>query len=108
MKTLKNSQTRRNGPDHRKTIWDRVWKDRQGTVVIYQHPNALIITWVVLATLSLFVPTGAVENSFWWLSVIVLAAWALLEIFRGVNYFRQALGLIVLGLTIASVLSIGL
>ena len=108
MNTTKDSQPRRHGPDHRKNLWDRIWKDRRGKVVVYQHPNALIIGWAVLSFISLFVPSGVVENSFWWLSSAALVAWALLEIFQGVNYFRRAFGLLVLAAAVASFFSVGL
>ena len=64
MNIIKDSQPRRHGPDHRKNLWDRVWKDRQGKVVVYQHPSALIIGWAVLSFISLFVPSGLYDSSF--------------------------------------------
>lgn len=108
MNITQNTQSRRQGPDHRKNLWDRIWKNRQGMVVIYERPNALIISWAILAALSLFVSSGAAENIVWGLSSACLAVWALLELFKGTNYFRRGLGLVVLGLTIASIFSVGL
>lgn len=76
--------------------WDRTWKDRDGNVVIYRRPNALLIAWVILTLGSLFAPHGIAENTLWWASLAVLTAWSLLEIFKGVNYFRRGLGVLIL------------
>lgn len=76
--------------------WDKFWKDKDGNVVIYSRPNALLIAWVVLTLASLFAPRGMFEAIFWWASLAVLTAWSLLEIFKGVNYFRRTLGALVL------------
>lgn len=77
-------------------LWDKVWRDKHGNIVVYQRPNVLLIVWVVLTLASLFVPTGTPESVVWWASLAVLALWAVLEVWKGVNYFRKALGVIVL------------
>lgn len=76
-------------------LWDRLWRDKKGRVVIWQRPNILLIGWAVLTTISLFVgrKTGdmiAIAGD------ITLIAWAILELLKGVNYFRRLLGLAVL------------
>lgn len=80
--------------------WDKLWKDKHGHYVVYQRPNALLIAWVVLTLGSLFAPHGIAESVLWWASLAVLAAWSLLEIFRGANYFRRILGIGVLLLVV--------
>lgn len=82
--------------------WDKFWKDKDGNYAVFQRPNILLIVWVVLTLVSLFVPHGMAENICWWAAEAVLAAWSLLEIFRGVNYFRRVLGAIVLLMVVAS------
>lgn len=91
-----------------RSLWDKIWRDERGHVVIYQTPNVWIIAWVVLNCISLLSSSNKVENFFWWLGSGVLVIWALLEIFRGANYFRQALGLLVLLITVGSAFGIGL
>ena len=76
-------------------IWDKIWRDEDGHVVIFQMPNAWLIAWAVLTMLSLF--TGKlVSDVFSWASIGALIIWCLLEIFDGVNYFRRGLGTVVL------------
>jgi hypothetical protein len=91
----------------RDNLWDKFWYDSRGKVVVFQWPNIWLIGWVVLAFLSMVVPRGKSSDIFWWASTAVLAFWALLEIFKGVNYFRRLLGAAVLLLTIASAFNIG-
>lgn len=80
-------------------LWDKFWKDKNGNVVVYQHPNALLIGWVVLALISLFV-SAKLADVLWNASLGVLAIWSGLEIWKGVNYFRRSLGVIVLLLVV--------
>lgn len=80
-------------------LWDKFWKDKEGNVVVYQHPNVFLIGWLVLALASLFT-SSKLADILWQLSLAVLAIWALLEIFKGVNYFRRSLGAFVLLLVI--------
>lgn len=82
-------------------LWDKFWKDKRGRVVVWQTPNAFLIAWAVLTLLSLFL-NGAASDILWWVAIVDLAIWSLLEIFKGVNYLRRALGIIVLVLTILS------
>jgi hypothetical protein len=88
-------------------LWDKFWKDKDGNVVVYQRPNIWLISWVVLTLLSLFL-NGAVSSYLWWLALVSLTIWSLLEIFKGVNYLRRLLGVIVLVLTIMAALKAGL
>ena len=79
-----------------RSLWDRTWKDRQGRVVIWQMPNALLIGWAALTFVSLLVGSGRLADTFSWLASASLISWSLLEIFKGSNYFRRALGLLIL------------
>jgi len=97
--TLEIATRQRRHYEHQ-DLWDKFWKDKDGNYAIFRRPNALLIAWVVLTLGSLFAPHGIAENVFWWASLAVLAAWSLLEIFKGVNYFRRVLGVLVLVLVI--------
>jgi hypothetical protein len=88
-------------------LWDRVWKDKRGQVVIWQMPNFWLIAWAVLDIASL-VTNGRTSNILWWAGTIDLGIWAVLEIIMGTNYFRRLLGLIILLLAIGSALKLGL
>ncbi len=89
------------GPDQRHDLWSKIWKDRHGHVVIWQMPNIPLIAWAVLTAISLFF-SGSVANILSGLGSAALVIWALLEVFRGTNYFRRALGLLVLVVAVMS------
>lgn len=74
------------------------FKDKQGRVVLAQTPNSPLIGWFIFTILNLLwskdQPT--IHYLFELLSFGFIFTWAWLEITDGVNYFRRALGLIVL------------
>lgn len=71
---------------------DKMWRDAKGNVVIYQRPNWLLISWFVVSIIWLAGLAGTYSKVFFGLGFILLAAWAVLEMTRGVNYFRRLLG----------------
>jgi hypothetical protein len=84
------------------TLFDKTFRDSQGTVVIAQPPNLPLWTWIT-ATLLKFVFTKS--PLFEGLDAIAFGSiftWAWLELFEGVNYFRRALGAIALLGVVAS------
>lgn len=87
---------------------DRIWKDKRGRVVIYQRPNIWLIAWAVLDIVAIFAPGKSIPGYAWDAGAVALVIWCLLEIVRGVNYFRRALGLVVLLMIIATFFKIGL
>ena len=88
-------------------LWDKFWKDKDGNVVVYQHPNIFLIVWVALALVSLFVKEP-LSDILWHVSLGVLAVWSLLEIFKGVNYFRRLFGGVVLLLVVLAVFRVAI
>jgi hypothetical protein len=82
-------------------FWDKLWKDKNGDVVIWQTPNVPLIGWAVLTIICIFT-SGKASDIFGALGDASLVIWSLLEIFKGVNYFRRILGVIVLLFAIAS------
>lgn len=84
-------------------VWDKIWRDRRGHIVIWQMPNAWLFGWAGLTTVSLFF-NGTVANVLSTIASASLVVWSLLEIFKGVNYFRRALGLVVLIMAFASLI----
>lgn len=85
-------------------LWDKTWKDRRGRVVIWQTPNAWLIAWAGLTTLSLTFG-GRLADIMSWSGSGALIIWSLLEILKGTNYFRRVLGLLVLAFAVASLLN---
>ena len=84
-----------------RSLWDKTWRDRRGRVIVWQTPNAPLMAWLVLTIFSLLV-NGRLANILYWVGSAALITWSLLEIFKGVNYVRRALGLLVLVLAVAS------
>jgi hypothetical protein len=84
------------------TLFDRTFRDRQGTVVIVQPPNLPICTWVAASSLKFVFTQGPIFEGLDAIAFGSLFAWAWLELFEGVNYFRRALGALVLIGAIAS------
>ena len=85
-----------------KSLWDKIWKDKDGRVVIWQNPNIALATWFVAMVLTWFLAPGKLRSTFDLISFGALFIWAGLELFQGANYFRRAVGLIVLIVIIGS------
>lgn len=92
-------------PHH--NLWDKIWRDKRGHVVIFQMPNVPLYAWLAFSIATMVLPRGQAANVTWWLSEASLAIWASLEIFKGVNYFRRGLGLVVLILVTMTVFGVG-
>lgn len=74
------------------------FKDKHGQIVIFQRPNAPLIGWFIFAILNLLwgdSPPKA-HHVLHMISFGFIFTWAWLEITDGVNYFRRALGLLIL------------
>ncbi len=78
------------------TLFDKVFRDREGKIVLAQMPNLPIIVWVVATVLRLIFTTGKISTGLEVIAFGALFTWAWEELFQGVNYFRRLLGLIVL------------
>jgi hypothetical protein len=88
---------------HHRSLWDKTWKDKNGRVVMWQTPNIWLISWAVLTTISLFF-TGHTADGLSATASATLIIWSLLEIFRGINYYRRVLGVAVLAYALAALL----
>jgi hypothetical protein len=78
------------------TLFDKIFRDSDGNIVVAQMPNLPIIVWVTASLLKLVFTTGEINTGLDALAFGSLFTWAWLELFQGVNYFRRALGLTVL------------
>ncbi|MEG4393821.1 hypothetical protein [Microcoleus sp. BROC3] len=84
------------------TLFDRTFRDSEGKIVIAQMPNLPLSVGIVASLLKLIVTTGQINLALELVAFGALFTWAWEELFQGVNYFRRALGLIVLVALIAS------
>jgi hypothetical protein len=72
------------------------FKDKQGHIVIGQRPNLPIVLAFSLWVASFVAKSGLAHDIFYGLFLVFLTWWAVLELLKGVNYFRKFLGMIVL------------
>lgn len=79
-----------------RTFSEKFWEDKQGRVVVWQRPNKWLTTWFITFLLSAVLPLGWPSTTAYYISLLSLVVWAVLEAFRGVNYFRRTIGICVL------------
>ena len=87
-----------------KDVADKWTRDKHGKTVLYQRPNAAIVTWFV-AMVFAWIFTGRWEHLASMVSFGALFTWAWMEIFQGASMFRRGLGTIVMLLLLLHVLS---
>jgi hypothetical protein len=87
---------------------NRIWRDNEGRVVLWQTPNIWILIWMFARLIGFLIGHGKLASAIHWVGSAALIVWALLEIFQGASYFRRALGVGVLLVTVASIFKIGL
>ncbi len=76
------------------TLFDRIFRDSEGNIVIAQMPNLPILVGFTATFLHFVLPVGSIQTIFGLVGFGALFTWAWLELFEGVNYFRRSLGLI--------------
>jgi hypothetical protein len=79
------------------TLFDRTFRDSEGKIVIAQMPNLPLLVGLAATLLQLVLPSGNLQTGLDLVGFGALFTWAWQELFDGVNYFRRALGLVVLG-----------
>ena len=84
------------------TLFDKTFRDNEGNIVIAQPPNLPLLVGITASVLSLIVKSGNIHVGLEAVAFGSLFTWAWQELFEGVNYFRRALGLLVLIAVIAS------
>ena len=83
------------------TLLDRTFRDSEGKIVIAQMPNLPLLVGLGASLFQLVLPSGNLQTGLDLVGFGALFTWAWQELFDGVNYFRRALGLVVLGGIIA-------
>ncbi len=84
------------------SLFDKTFRDSEGNIVLAQMPNLPILVWIAATLLKLIPISGSIYTVLDAIAFGSLFTWAWQEVFQGVNYFRRALGLVVLIGTIAS------
>ena len=84
------------------TLFDKVFRDSEGKIILAQMPNTPIIVWIVASLLKIVFTTGKINLGLDIIAFGSLFTWAWEELFQGVNYFRRILGFLVLVGLIAS------
>ncbi len=83
----------------------KFFEDKNGHIVLGQTPNVWLLAWVALTLISFVVVHGKYQDILRLMRDVLLGIWAILELAKGVNYFRRALGLVVLAFTIVNLIS---
>lgn len=78
------------------TFIEKCFKDEEGNLGLFQSPNLPVIVWLSCLLLSRLIETGRLHDLLVLVGFGALFTWAWLELFSGTNYFRRALGLVVL------------
>jgi hypothetical protein len=82
-------------------LYEKCFCDQNGRLTILQRPNMLIVVWLITVLLKRILDGHIVQV----IDVVGFSAlflWALAELFEGVNYFRRALGLVIIFMTLYS------
>jgi hypothetical protein len=78
------------------TVFDRIFRNSQGQIVIAQPPNLPVLVAVAATILQALLPSGTLQTLVDWIGFGAWFTWAWQELFEGVNYFRRGLGLVAL------------
>jgi hypothetical protein len=84
------------------SFWSKCFKYTDGKIILWQNPNFLLWAWLISALLSNLFTSGILHRLFATFAFGTLFAWAYLEIRNGANYFRRALGLVVMVVIVLS------
>lgn len=86
------------------TLFDRTFRDREGNIVLAQAPNLPLLVGLAATLVQYILPNGKLHTALALVAFGALFTWAWQELFEGVNYFRRAIGLVVL----VSLITLGL
>lgn len=76
--------------------FDRIFRDREGNIVIGQAPNLPSLVAIGATVLQAVLPSGNLQVATELIAFGTWFTWAWQELFAGVNYFRRSLGLLTL------------
>jgi hypothetical protein len=78
------------------SLFDKTFRDSEGNITIAQPPNLPLLVWLGATLLKLLLTKDSIYLALDTIAFGALFTWAWEELFQGVNYFRRALGAIVL------------
>lgn len=78
------------------SIFDRIFRDENGNIVIAQPPNLPLTIAVISSLLGIVLNAGQFGIVLNFIAFGSFFTWAWEELFDGVNYFRKTLGLLAL------------
>ncbi|MGB3534541.1 MAG: hypothetical protein WBA13_13630 [Microcoleaceae cyanobacterium] len=78
------------------SLFDKVFRDSEGNIVIAQPPNPPLIAGIVATLLKFVITSGNIYIASDAIAFGALFTWGWLELSDGVNYFRRGLGLLTL------------
>jgi hypothetical protein len=78
------------------SLFNKTFRDSEGNIVIAQPPNLPLLVGITATFLKLIVKSGNIHTALDAIGFGFLFTWAWLELSEGVNYFRRALGGLVL------------
>jgi len=78
------------------SLYNKTFCNKEGKLALAQMPNLPIILWFVFMLTAHFIKAVRFSDGLQFLSSASLFTWAYLELFKGENYFRRALGFVVL------------
>jgi hypothetical protein len=84
------------------SLFNKTFCDSEGNIVLAQPPNLPLLVWIGATLLKVVFRDGSLHSILDIIAFGSLFTWAWQELFDGVNYFRRALGLIILIWAIAS------
>jgi len=84
------------------TVFDTLFRDQNGEIVIAQPPNLTLSVWIGASLLQLAFTDDPIHQGLELVAFASIVTWSLQEAFAGVNYFRRMLGLVVFLFAIAS------
>lgn len=90
------SSTDRNLENSQPSLFDRIFRDSEGNIVIGQKPNLPASVAVVATLLQAILPSSSPQTVVTLIAFGTWYTWAWQELFAGVNYFRRSLGLLTL------------
>jgi hypothetical protein len=86
--------------DMRRNFFQKTFNDQHNNLALFQVPNVPLMTWFAASLIAKILPEGVFNELAQLIAFGALFTWAWLEIFCGVNFFRRALGVVVLAVTL--------
>ncbi|MEP7204921.1 MAG: hypothetical protein ABI716_01870 [Candidatus Saccharibacteria bacterium] len=84
---------------------DKIFRNKQGKLVVWQAANAPLWGWGISTVLAMLIGPGKIHDGFQLLAQAFLFVWAYLELRHGDSLFRKFLGSVIFIVIIVSLFS---